>query len=207
MKRAGAVLALLGVLYSHAAAAQQNAEMAYEIRAGNPETEWIELIRKDVEKVPDRIQIALNKSGGRIIIFDGNITDNPEFESYRGRTLPNRGLPYDVLDGKYLHRKAFVKQKVFRYTGSICVALHELGHMVDDVFGYPSESSEFMDTLNRSNKFYEGIEEPDQIWAESFARFYYSSESNTGLKNNFPKLHKYFMDFESVTANDDRASR
>ena len=207
MKRAGAVLALLGTLYSNPAAVQQNTETTYEIRAVNPDTEWIELIKKDVEKIPDHIQIALNRSGGRIIIFDGSITDNPELEDYRGRILPHRDIFYDVLDGKYLDMKAFVKQKIFRYTGTICVALHELGHMVDDVFGYPSESSEFMDTLNRSNKFYEGIEEPDQIWAESFARFYYSGESNASLRNNFPKLHGYFLNFESVIASDARAPR
>ena len=119
MKRAGAVLALLGTLYSNPAAVQQNTETTYEIRAVNPDTEWIELIKKDVEKIPDHIQIALNRSGGRIIIFDGSITDNPELEDYRGRILPHRDIFYDVLDGKYLDMKAFVKQKIFRYTGTI----------------------------------------------------------------------------------------
>jgi|SRR3989338_5501008 len=192
--RIAATAALLGALYAPASA--QGIEMLYEVRAQKPDAEWIQLIRNDAEKVPDRIQDALNRAGGRIVIFDGDITDNPELKEYKGMKLPNTGLSYGIIDGKYLQKKAFVRQRIERYTGSISPVLHEIGHMVDEVFDYPSESESFRNAMKPVKGFYEGVKEPWQVWAEGFARYYYSPGSNADMKKKFPGLHSYFADFE-----------
>ncbi len=57
----------------------------------------------EFEATPDHLQEIIQKYGGRIIFFNGKITDNPEWIFYRGKEIKNKeGVIWDDFRAGYL---------------------------------------------------------------------------------------------------------
>lgn len=99
--------------------------------------------------------------------------------------------------------------------------LHEYGHMVDHMHGIVSRSPYFRSIHKNlvknknfedwySNSFpikqdcifivKESAENPSQVFAFLFDRFYYSDESRNKMKMEFPEAYTYFSAFEKLHA-------
>lgn len=162
-----------------------------------------------LEKVPDMMQRIVNAKGGKVVFFDGRLTDNPELRHLSGkRAYTHINITYDRLPGLFLEytdpeskqriRKAFLKQNHNHYkvvgSGShrfenINLELHEYGHLFDSAMGQISKKPEFTRHCPR------GID-PSEFFADRFAQFYDSRISRDDLRYEHSGVYEYFIELE-----------
>jgi Pro-Pro endopeptidase len=189
----------------------------YRLNVKERDQESIDQILGNLEKVPDAYQKIGNDFEGMIVIFDGNVTDNPSMESWKGKQIPKwkKGKTYDILPGVYsiTWKEALIKQNYSEKShGSVNLELHEDAHLIDHALGVSigldeissSKPFRYVHKISKAKKDKFGSSEMDkyeydyrdEFWAEIFAKFYYSSESREKLKDDLPDTHKYFVDLE-----------
>jgi hypothetical protein len=109
-----------------------------------------------VDLVPPPVLRVLADHGGRLVCFEGSLTDLPENEDLRGvpcRLYDANDVTYDTLTGLYRSgtRTAFAKVDRDRDRARTTV-LHELAHMLDDALGKPSQLPEFYEVLDHDDE-------------------------------------------------------
>jgi len=79
-------------------------------------------------------------------------------------------------------------------------ALHELGHMVDHLLDYPSQSAEFerIYTKLRGDDRLAGYPRtrPRELFAELFAMYHFSDRQRDHVVDRFPEAARYFAELE-----------
>lgn len=165
--------------------------------------------KSHLEKVPDMMQRIVNAKGGKVVFFDGRLTDNPELRHLSGkRAYTHIDITYDRLPGlffeytdpktKHRIRKAYLKQNHNHYkvAGSgrhrfevINLELHEYGHLFDSAMGKISQTPAFVRHCPR------GID-PSEFFADRFAQFYDSRVSREDLRYEYSGVYRYFIELE-----------
>jgi hypothetical protein len=165
--------------------------------------------KSHLEKVPDMMQRIVNAKGGKIVFFDGRLTDNPELRHLSGqRAYTHINITYDRLPGLFLEytdpktkhrvRKAFLKQNHNHYqvvgSGShrfenINLELHEYGHLFDSAMGRISQTPAFTRHCPR------GVN-PSEFFADRFAQFYDCRVSRDDLRYEHSGVYEYFIELE-----------
>lgn|GEM_PF-6508232 len=165
--------------------------------------------KSHLEKVPDMMQRIVNAKGGKVVFFDGRLTDNPELRHLSGkRAYTHSDITYDHLPGLFIEykdpktkhriRKAFLKQNHNHYKviGSgihrfenINLELHEYGHLFDSAMGRISQTPAFTRHCPRSV-------DPSEFFADRFAQFYDSRVSRDDLKYEHFGVYEYFIKLE-----------
>ena len=87
----------------------------------------------DLAKLPAEVAERLRENGGRVSVFDGPITNHPDKAYLRG--VQPRGWPagntWDDVGGAANGSRSYVGYT--RQTGSVSTALHETGHVIDNL--------------------------------------------------------------------------
>jgi hypothetical protein len=165
--------------------------------------------KSHIEKVPDMLQRVVNAKGGKVVFFDGRLTDIPELRHLSGkRAYTHTNITYDRLPGLFLEytdpytkqrvRKAYLKQDHNHYqvVGSsgyryenINLELHEYGHLFDSAMGKISQTPAFIRHCPR------GVD-PSEFFADRFAQFYDCRVSRDDLKYEHSGVYEYFIKLE-----------
>lgn len=188
----------------------------YELETKDTDPDSVDLLIDALEKVPDRIQYAVNKRGGKVVLFEGDIHDTEtvsRLEELTCEKISCDAMNIDEARGVYVYaaKKAMIKQGS---DGFQRVALHEYGHMVDHLFSRLSSTYEFqniyLDSLvlhhrsfrKNQNRLY-GMRTSKEFFAECFAEFHYSSATRQELEIDFPEAYRYLADLERNLATEE----
>ncbi|MBS3147157.1 hypothetical protein J4471_05695 [Candidatus Woesearchaeota archaeon] len=161
-----------------------------------------------LEHVPDNLQFICNTNQGIVDIFDGYMNDHPLRSSIKSKGCDGC---YD-LEAKTTIVPANIEvivQERQAYVDEGYTALHEYGHMVDHLLGFPSNSKAFVNLfgdslINNRNYFARFILRKEEInwnkateyFADHFSSFYYSKKSREGMKKLNPEICKFFEKLE-----------
>ena len=184
---------------------------AYELETSDIDQDSIDLLIGTLENVPDRIQDAVNKRGGKVVLFEGDIHETEavsRLEELTCEKISCDAMDIDKARGVYIYavKKAMIKQGSHDFPH---VTLHEYGHMVDHLFSRLSSTHEFqniyLDSLilhyssfrKNQNRRY-GMRTSKEFFAECFAEFHSSAETRHELKRDFPEAYKYFEELEGM---------
>ena len=159
-------------------------------------------VLRELRKIPDS-WLRIGNRYGVTVLFEGSITNQPEWVSKRFLIHPRTNTPWIVLAGVYSSRRrtAYVGVDSFPH-GSGNLALHEWGHLVDEALGDNAESCDWIWVHSGAKDLHPYLEKyPDEFWAECFARYFGSAGSRTKLKaerreafNHFRSLDKGLSD-------------
>lgn len=184
----------------------------YELRVKKRKERKIEEIINNLEHVPDKIQQICNDYGGKVIIFDGRITELEHMKHYKGQKPKGWELSWEHAPGTYYNKfkEVMIKQSYDEYGTNL--ELHEYGHMVDYALGKLMEEGrlsdikEFIEIHEKySNQKFLGIFNTmkpyeknfrNEFFAESFAKYYYSKKTRKKLKKEYPEVYKFFKSLE-----------
>ncbi|MBS3148803.1 hypothetical protein J4219_08020 [Candidatus Woesearchaeota archaeon] len=160
----------------------------------------IESTLEELERIPDNIQ-RIGNNYGRIVLFAGRLTDQPEFEQHTGQRHETAGS-WNSIDGCYNRqsRQAFISiYPPPRHSES--VELHEYGHMIDQALGFESNKTSFKRIFEQyRDETIFGIQymqlhqasRTEEFFATCFARYYHSDFSRERLQRNYPEAAEYF---------------
>lgn len=174
----------------------------YEVIASEPDSTRIASIERNLQKLPGYIVEKINRFGGRLMIFDGLLTDIERWKEYKDNALEDE-LSLDTAAGVYdpENKVSYSNQNSTIY----CTELHEIGHMADHAYGYPSRSRVFRNAIKLDAKkatlvYYfapsELIRKPNQVWAEGFRDFYCNAEGMRSMEKFYPNILEYFKKFD-----------
>jgi len=144
----------------------------------------------------------------RMILFSGSLTDVPLMEFLEGNTprgYVNAATKWEDVSGAGKGNYVFVKigaSQTGNGHGSINLELHELAHAIDRVvFDKIRERSDFQQIwllesvlMFGNNQYYTGY--PEEYFAECFAYFYASEESNQFLLEHAPLTYQYIKNLK-----------
>ena len=178
-----------------------------EVRASSDES-WQEAQQmiSRMNHVENSILYQTSSNGAVFILADTPITEQPEFEHLKGVVPRGHTNSWDEIPGAGGHvSMARIGYSAYgRGHSAVNLELHEYGHVVDSftVGVQVSETEEFrnihaaeLDKLmgeNSQRDYYDIVEE---YFAESFAMYYYTTESRTELAEKAPKTFAFFDDF------------
>ncbi|GBE20166.1 hypothetical protein BMS3Abin17_00902 [archaeon BMS3Abin17] len=185
----------------------------YILRVKDKDSKKIRKMKDILENVPDAIQKKINDFGGKVLIFEGKMTDNPELSHLKGTFLGYRRV--EDLEATYWRkpRIAAVKLVLSGSYGGGNPVLHEYGHLGDHAFGDISESSEFrkvyeanpctssysdgLPLCNSSSVFLSRSEYAylHEYFATLFADYSFSDRLRAKLKKEYPEAHEFFTNF------------
>lgn len=175
-----------------------------------------------LKNIPEPVHRVVEKYGGKIIFVKTRLTDQPEFQPYRGKTLETRkriGSDQSVNEMSAIYKNRFIQVETGRkkLTGIVMISvefdpeyppdiLHEYGHMVDDLLGEEmydrsiSNTNAFIELFkNTQFKSYSyGAFNPQELFAEIFSSFYRSPPSRKDLLRNFPAHYEFMLKFDGV---------
>lgn len=185
-------------------------KLNYELNVKQPDQETIDKILSVAENIPDAMQRAINDGGGRLVIYDGLLSENEGLEYLSGLKPPilEADKTYDDFAGLYASRlrKAFVDKNKWECcynTQNGTIELHELGHALDHLYGnlYNSEEflriyADFTALMLDAMKWPYEFRTRREFFAENFARFYISDQSRERLKKQRPEVYNYFENLE-----------
>jgi hypothetical protein len=149
--------------------------------------------KSHLEKVPDMMQRLVNARGGKVVFFDGRLTDNPELRHLSGkRAYTHTEITYDRLPGLFLEytdpKTKHRIRKAYRFE-NINLELHEYGHLFDSAMGKISQTPAFTRHCPR------GVN-PSEFFADRFAQFYDCRISRDDLKYEHSGVYEYFIELE-----------
>lgn len=177
-----------------------------EYRSGvNPNDPKVLFHLAEIQKIPDQIHKLIASGGGRIVFFNGILTDQPEMVDVRGKHVPNwpKGTTWDVMNGGYDSESkiAFIGiDGDFEVDDNLedKLALHEYGHEFDHlvgiaIFGSPislnSRYKEIFRVPPNSRRYFSNSRE---FLAESVRLFYQSKITRNRLIDSW-KNSAYFL--------------
>jgi len=193
----------------------------HRLNVKNESPAEINRILSTLERVPDPLQKIVNDYGATVVIFDGVITDNESMGYWKGVQIPkwSEGKTYDILPGAYSrgYKEALVHQKPSPGShGSVSLELHEYGHAAAYALGELVDLPEVSDvpyfvSVHKDSRKYEnpdgslrmsnyGYNYRDEFFAESFAKFYSSSETKDKLREDFPETYSFLLILEKLAA-------
>lgn len=162
---------------------------------------------KRLSHIPSDYLVKLKQKNSKITLTNGKITDVPEYSYLRGvvpRGWEKTGKTWDDVPG--LGGRTVVARIGYSNPGrghsTLNLEMHETAHTLDSmVFGNISKSSEFsyifsQERYTLGNINYLGVYQ-EEFFAEAFAYYYLSDETNEKLKNASPKTYDFFKTLES----------
>jgi len=178
-----------------------------QYRHTNSDNDLAQKFLVEIEKVPDPIQKLLEERDGKIVIFDGFLTTNPEFYKIKDQIPPGWSNNYtfsDLTAGYHISSKT-VFLGIYRPKYEMKdPSLHEYGHCFDFIIGeylYHKPLSKIHtipDIIKKEPFDYHYLNRPREYIANSFELFYRGEETRKSLKENQPTIHKFLSDIEST---------
>ncbi|ALC90188.1 toxin [Bacillus sp. FJAT-18017] len=158
-------------------------------------------------KLPDSLLSKINKEGIVVRLFEGRLTDNPTASHLKGETPRGytNGATWDAVPGIGGSEVVLVKigaSEKGKGHGSINLELHELAHSIDNlVYDGLSEQKAFIKVWEKERtKLFPGLKYfnnyPEEYFAEAFALYYLSEESNQFLEKTAPLTYKLIQDLD-----------
>jgi len=159
-----------------------------------------------LSKIDPVILTFLAQNDLKIKLFDGKLTDEPNFQ-YLSGTVPrgwNNGLTWDDVPGGCGPTLAVAKIGASN-TGmghsSINLELHELGHLFERNYqdltnnaAYDQIWKEEAPKLMPNRQYF--LDYQDEFFAEAFAMYYLSENSRNTLKQNAPNTFSFLENIE-----------
>lgn len=143
----------------------------------------------------------------KIKLFDGNITDEPNFQKLTG-TVPrgwNNGLTWDDVPGgcgPILAAAKIGASQTGMGHSSINLELHEIGHLFERNYQalknnsvYASIWKEEAPKLMPLRDYF--LDYQDEFFAEAFAMYYFEDHSREVLKQKAPKSFVFISEIEN----------
>lgn len=167
------------------------------------------LVTDRLENVPARVVTQTDAQGARAIMFSGNLTDVWGYRSLKG--VQPRGWPegstWDIVPGAG-SPEGFAanpgREQTGRGHGSTSLALHEYGHVVDHAMASHSASritseqawmrGPQREVRSRASATDYVTKYPEEWFAESFARYTKSRESQAALARWYPKTWEFLRE-------------
>ncbi len=181
-------------------------DLPVEVRAETERPGRVDRLVSVIERVNPAMLRLLHRSG-RIVLFEGRITDQEEHRELRGVTMAfytHRGYVWDDSPGLYCPstKTAFVKtdRPLARSRHTL---LHELGHMLDHSLGRPSETDSFrrvteaddrIDDLGYPEHIADRNDKQSEYFADSFAHLNESVEKRLWMQARRPAASRWFDD-------------
>ena len=183
-------------------------ELPLDVRFDDPVRARTNPILDVLERVNPSIRRVFHQRGGSLSLYDGRVTDTPEMRHLRNVSRPfyvTGPIHYDDVVGLYCPRShtAFV-QCDRPLSRSRHTLLHELGHMLDDMLGEPSESLSFEHATRCDDRladlgYPEHIADPlvkqSEYFADSFAHLHESAGKRRWMFRDRPAVSRWFQDF------------
>lgn len=154
-----------------------------------------------ISSLPEQLLGKIHEAGIVVRLFNGKLTDNPSARHLKGVTPRGykNGVTWDDVPGiggsKVVLVKIGASGKGSGH-GSINLELHELAHSIDKiVFHNLSKKQAFKSVWvkERNSLFPEQeyfLAYPEEFFAEAFALYYYSAETNQILKEKAPSTYQ-----------------
>lgn len=177
-------------------------------------------ILKQYKHLSPEILNCLKKGGLKIIIFKGQLCDNPELENYKGLVPRNwpKDMTWDYVDGMYEEglRKVFIgiegsyystdKEKFPQwYIEHRDIFLHELGHAMDDilgesVYGYSVSKLKIIHSLTIKEPFKKNYynRHVREYLANAFDMYFRSDETRNKLQKNHKTIFNILKEVEDL---------
>lgn len=168
--------------------------------------EYLNFVLLDASKIPPLVVKIVTRLGGRIDLTVANVTNHPFKDHLKGKVVEKwrNGKTYDECSGIACGLISIVaidssgNEINFGSSGSRNLLLHEFGHTFDRAMQGQhgrrlSSLSQFnlARTKSRWNDFYYD-DNPEEAFAEAFAKFLKGAESKKLLKLEHPDLFGYF---------------
>jgi len=167
----------------------------------------------ELEKVPDQLQEIVNSQDGKVIFFNGPLSNQPEFKNSKGPDQPWKKIKnvFDVTNAAFDQktRSIFLGVEGKYHNQKPDDALDEVAHLIDfyagaELFGMPlSETAEFLNIYEKDKPNLSDYEKVGlkciamkEYFANTFRMFYQSEESRRKLEKEFPERYKWFEDVE-----------
>ena len=136
-----------------------------------------------------------------IELVANDITESVTFQEYYGQKFEydiQSGQPYirlyQELEGCALGKCVAVASKCINRDSGRNVLLHELGHAVDAIYDYISDTSKY-NQIHKKTGFVDSYltGSPQETFAEGFAYFFESVDTRKKLKQIDPRLHDFIF--------------
>ncbi len=167
------------------------------------EDEVIDIIKR-LDQLPRQLLHKLQTSGIKVKLFQGKLTDNRTASHLKGikpRGYKDVNRSWDEVPGIGGAKTVLVKighSQKGKGHGSINLELHELGHSLQQlIYQNAYLSGEFMNSWRtEANNLFPGndyfLSYPEEYFAECFAMYHYSDETQHILKERAPQTFLFF---------------
>lgn len=155
-----------------------------------------------LDLLPYQILARLNRSHTQVILFTGNLTDQPHANHLKGKVPKGRspGQTWDGVPGagnaQYIFVKIGASEKGNGH-GSVNLEYHELAHSYEQ-----NSTNEQMDRLityawkHEARMLFPGqeyfLDYKEEFFAESLAYYFYSEETRQILEEKSPTMYDYW---------------
>nr|AIA18210.1 hypothetical protein [uncultured bacterium] len=151
-------------------------------------------------RLPEPLLLKIHNAGIVVRLFDGKLTDNPSARHLKGVTPRgySNGTTWDAVPGIGGSKIVLVKigsSGKGNGHGSVNLELHELAHSVDRlIYDSFSQKDSFKAIWEKERSILFPRQDyfllyPEEYFAEAFALYYYSSETNAYLEKNAPSTY------------------
>jgi Pro-Pro endopeptidase len=155
-----------------------------------------------LSRLPSELLEQINHSGIELRLFEGKLTDNPSASHLKGiipRGYQSKTTWDDVPGiggGKTVLVKIGASEKGNGH-GSINLELHELAHSIDhELLNDLRNNNEFLmiwaqekESLFPNQRYF--LNFPEEYFAEAFALYYYSVDTNQFLMEQAPRTYDF----------------
>ena len=160
-------------------------------------------IVQTVAALPEHLQKQIKGSGIKIRLFSGELTDQEEAKSLKGKTprgYENKTLTWDDVPGMGGAETVLIKigaSDPGNGHGSVNLELHELAHSIDRIVynGISNDSSFRQIWKKEAPVLFPGrsyfLDYPEEYFAETFAMFYLNEGGMELLKQKAPGTYLY----------------
>lgn len=163
-----------------------------------------------ISQINPTILTFLTENNLKIKLFNGKLTDEPNFQDLKG-TVPrgwNNGLTWDDVPGGCGPTLALVKigasQRGMGHS-SVNLELHEIGHLFERNYqvlrnnmDYNQIWKEEAPKLMPGRNYFSDYQ--DEFFAEAFAMYYYGPNTREVVKQVAPNTYSLLNDIENNTA-------
>jgi len=176
-----------------------------EFRNGVSKDDWVV---RDNLKIFSKIPYfdLIEKEGGKVVFFNGCLTDNHELSCLKGAVPRGWGeSSWDKAAGAYDPKNKLIFIGVEgQYESMKDCGVHETGHFLDRAVGKlifgkslcKTEEIKYLMEKESTKSYYFHI--PAEFVADGFDKFYKTPETRNFLKRKFPLRYKYFKDLEEL---------
>ncbi|NQD65560.1 toxin [Bacillus haikouensis] len=204
-----------GILLKHSSI-QSSLQLQSQEHLGNiillPETDFDKSEAKGIirrlDHIPPHLLSAVESEEIKVRLFEKKLTDFSSTSHLKGvtpRGYTNKSTTWDDLPGIGGSKLVLIKighsQKGMGHD-SINLELHELAHSIDRyIVNEPYSEMAFMQVWKREAPLlFPGrsyfIDYQEEYYAETFAMYYFSSDSRNLLKRKAPSTYQYFKSLD-----------